>query len=853
MNRRYGGSNLMTGDLSFMSSAPNVVGQNIQLLDNVGTSLTESYYRNRQAVSKMKSDILALPDVNNENNRKILEGLSKEVSDTFSQYAKEGTWFDADNAVYDMMDKLQSDTRVKDLIKDAGLAAQTDKVIEDSKATELDKQTRRAMNAQMYKGIRNEKGERTAYNGRGLSGDLDITKYFKKYNELVAGWKADATSMAMNPGSFKMESALPGTQAIYNKFGTIDIEKVDKDEVERYLMGMVQQDNHLKAELNDISELTLFRNTGKLTADRDAVMQELTAREKYMPALESQRIISSDEFKNATEGKSAVDVQKYYSKVMSDPTLREQYFNSGSAKYAKELDHVAITNPGVYDQVYKSLGFADFSTNISNIADKAAYTKEKLHQQIVADPFNDEYAKQLSKSLGKSALMTDVGGMNIEGIGRFMNLKNTAESKLFEINAMINSGQLTGSSLDQANKQKVDLETTLNTNNFILDTYKQGAGVTDLELMTTHESDFKSIIKQFATSFNYATKAGQPRIGIKNQDIDTVYNILKNNVKASPEELSTLAGRQGITISPTQMNVIKSDINSKMGNVLQETLTSKGVDQVSVPIYAVGSVGAEPFAYQNTTKYLADKFAMGGGDFVFITHPDKDKVGQTNQGQLAFWDKITGENTIPTKDELLIEPAYVKDANGTNTGKQYFAVTDTRTKQRMLVRYDGSDIIGKDINSELFINAALRRNDVNDFNKGKNVEMMRSIAGIEGGSVPVTTVGGQKMEGMSLSRALDYAKDKPEIPPMEISFGDTPFRIETIREKGSDGKPTGMFIQKMINVHTGRELFKPVKSNTPNGITQYVGANQQLLGRLNDPRFTQSVIEEFGFANDSNR
>ena len=854
INMNRGRRSLQSGDLSFMQSAPQVIGLPLEIMDKVGSTLTESYYRNRKAVSKMKADVLALPDVNNANNRKVIDGISQEVSEVFKQFAKEDSWFDADNAVYDMTDKITSDPRVKDLITDANLAAQTEKALEDSKATEYDKQTRRTMNTMSYNGIRDENGNRTSYNGRALSGDLDMTKYFKKYNDLVSGWKADSSSSSLNPQQFKMDSAMSGlsegAQAVYNKFGTIDIEKVDKEEVENYLMGIVQQDNHLKAEINDISELTLFRNTGKLVADKEAVLQELHAREQSMPALQMQRIISSDEFKKDTKGMSATDIQKYYAKVAGDPIKSKQYFTSGSLKNIKDMEAAAISDPGIYERTYKNLGFVDFASNISNIADKVSYTKQQLHQQIVADPSNAAYFKQLTTSMNKHALMTNAGGMNIEGIERFMNLKNTAESKLFELDAMINSGQLKGDSLDRATKERQVLQTTLNTNDFILDTYRQKSGLTDKDIISNNVDKIKDIIYSNinSTMFTGGMVLKQPL----NKTMNDIYNTISENPSASAMEIKTSLARKGINVNDTAISNIKQGVNSEIAHIVKSELSKQGVDQVSVPIFAVGSYGSEPFAYKGLTDLIAEKYRSGAGDFVYITHPDNNKVGVTNQGVLGFWDKVIGKNVMPTREELIIEPAYVKDDNGTNTGKQYFAITNINTKQRMLVRYDGNDVLGRDINSELFRTSVKGLSNPNNYSRSSDKEMVHTIAGIEGGSVPVSTIGGKSVEGISVARALDNMKLQDNYQPITIEFGGTPFKVSTQKEIGSNGKPTGMFIQEMRNINTGKLLFNPIKGNSPNAIAKYIGANQQLIENYRDQGLVNNVISEFGLQLDSN-
>jgi len=820
------------GQLSFMKGNQPVVGLPLDVIDKVGTQLTEKYYKNRQAASAFKKQVLDLPDSNNENNKKIIEQKSGEITKLFEPFKEK--WDDADEAVYDIADSIVADPDIKALYKHNALYQQTEKQIEDSKAPEYYKQLRRAKNAMEYKGIKDDKGQALNYNGRGLSGDLDMIKYFKTYNDLLSGWKADTTSHTLNPQSIGQDS-LPegyseGSKAIYQKFGTIDIEKVDKREVEKYLMGIVAQDSHLKAELADISELDLFATTGKTSADSQVVRDSLRNAAGSIPGYAEEIISGSREFVNETKGMTAQQKDIYLSKISKDPNKLNSYLENGLNFKMQQIDINGKVNPNIYDAIYKSIGESKFNMNISNIADKAAYTKESLHQQIVTNPLAKEMLKRQMDVLNQHSIVTKAGDMDATNMASYIDQKSLLEGQLseldYKINAKDSKGQplLNDEQLDDAKTQRDALDGKVKSNNFLLNKFKQDAGITEESVLNSNRSEILNAI-------DVQIDPGSP-LGVRNSNgsfSKKALTIYSENKDKSTYEIDQLFKKAGLSISA---NTVKNIVDNQVKNVVQNALSIKGIDHVSMPVFRVGSMGSSAFTYEKTTDYYKNLFARGAGDFTMVSVGKEHKkyLNLPNQGLGIQYDKAVGKNIDPMDPNLTFEPALVSDGSG----KQYFVITNQRNKEVMLARYDGNETAGTDFNDEVFTKSIKNAYSDENYNATTDIESAKTIASFTGGNVSVKSIEG--IGNVTGTKVRDAVRDLRfssgnRYQDFNIKIGETEFKVESVRNKDDH-----RVHQNLINIATGRPAFvkydkdgnevrADIESDSTNGILQYIGAS----------------------------
>ena len=257
-NQSDNSSGMVSGQLSFMKDKTQVVGLPIEVMDKVGTTLTEKYYKNRSAASAINQQILAIPDADNEVNRQAIKQISDQVSQKFGEFKKSDNWFDADQAVYQTGEDLLKNEDVKQLSSYAAMYNQTNKLISESKASPLYQQLAMAANKKMAADGFKKDGRYLGYQGVALSGDLDPTKYLKKINDLMASWHDTETTLGYSHDQVNMGTAPDGYKAVLDHFGTTTVKEISKDQVYAYAKSIVDADPNFQAEMKDIARLTLF-------------------------------------------------------------------------------------------------------------------------------------------------------------------------------------------------------------------------------------------------------------------------------------------------------------------------------------------------------------------------------------------------------------------------------------------------------------------------------------------------------------------------------------------------------------------------------------------------------------------
>lgn len=845
------------GDLSFRKGGTQVVGLPLDVIDKVGTNLTEKYYRNRQAVGRMKQDVLNLPDANAEGNKKIIKELSDQVASEFEAYGKEDNWFDADKKVFDMSDKLMSDTRIKELHQFAGMAAQVDKSIDESKAPENWQQLRRAKNRMMNNdGIRDKDGNSRTYNGSTLPGNMDISESVKYYADLAKGWKADIQTMTDNGGKININETSDGFKQYATRFGTTKITSVNPQEVKDFLMGIVMIDAKLKSNMDAIAELTLFGRTQKMQADETDVKELAINKAATSPYWASTLIASSEKFNKETVNMKAAAKSAYISKIMADANLKQTYLNDGGDGYVANLKLGLSKYPDTFDRAYKDSYMSDFETTINGIANKEGYRNVETDYKYLGNNLDSKMYEQYQKATTFHPLFTNKGQVTKDGLLSHYDIlpKLNRDISVLEasIKAMPKDQQEIATS--RLNKLKSDRNTT----ELLINSYKTQLGIKDEDVIRANEKDLVT-----GSFYDYAKndliELGMDFLGMKHDKASiklskpirqSLFDVTLKNRNSSVKDIQNILKSKNVIVSDSNIIDMMDSMNGIVKSEVKKQLELKGTENMSSPIQVVGNIaGVDDIEFKAATDNVKERLLKGDGSMYVIEAGEKFKAfrGTTNNG-MTLNSVIKEKGVAASKDyEINVSPAYFNIDSG-QLGKSMYSVDikdEEGTWHNVLVRDDAAPGLMDAVNSNAIKKLAKNIANPNNNFASTDITSMRTIFGATGGSIPVTKIGGKDFTNLSLANALDRLSknDKGNYDPIEVNDNGIniivqPFEVDgklNIRLKSpaavNDFNKEGQILDDIIEV------------NSLNAAAMYISALKERSHFRNDPAAYNAITQ----------
>lgn len=756
------------GNVSFRQGRSQQADLPLDVIGGVGTNLTNRYYTNRQAASKLKEQVLNLPDSNSEGNKKIIEKLSKDVKESFADYAKEDNWFDADNAVYDTMDKITSSQEVKDLYKYNAQYAKVDDEIEKSGAPEYYKQLRRAKNAMVsQKGIRGDNGESLSYQGRGLSGNLDVTGMYKQIEDLVDGWKADKETYLKNPQTFETMETSEGFKVWMNSHGKESIEKVDENEVRAFISNMVVNDPKFNAMVNDIAELDLFAKTGKIKPDESDITNILYDYSKSNPNLERQLIASSPSFVKETEGKKPKEINALYEKILNDPSIKESYLISGVEDVKRRTKNVFKGDD--YSQAYTMLVRANMLTGLQSIASKVAYINHDIDMDFSESSLTGLMFKKQQNALASIPFTNVANQVPAQNVSDYLDIRGDLQSELAGYKARLATAK-DPIVISQLNTAINSTESKMVGNDMMIDQIKRKLNLSDQDIIEANKDNTVGLIKSVLTgitnldpenSFNpfrgfsgkYGTNAHKKDDIKVNTEI--VYSIFKDNFKNNDKIKQELSAKN-INLSDKDIDIISRSTERSYSESLNKFVkANKDNLTVSYPITAVGYYGANPELFNNISKVHQDRILRGEGNYniVYSSNPKREGTTNNDMSMYSHKSKVKGNEEV-VQNDITIDPVLFSSDKPEIAGKIAFKITSTDPstgdKHFDIVTYNGPADETRDYYKYLAIeDAKVAVNPKNPlFASSKRAANLN--AGFYFGQLPATHYNGKPVSGKTI-------------------------------------------------------------------------------------------------------
>lgn len=828
------------GQLSFRQGTPKAVGLPLEVIDKVGTTLTQKYHQNRSAYSAGKEKVLNLPDSNSEGNRKIISQITDGIKQDFAEFEKEGNWWEADDAVYKMADKITSSQEVKDLIKYNAQYAKVDDQIEKSGASEFYKNIRRQMNQSTNYGIRDEKGNALSYQGRGLAGDLDMSKYIKTINDLVSGWKADVQTKINNPQMFNAMKTSDGYNVVAATYGTDKIESVSEDEVRSLVMATMLNDPKFNAEVNDIAELDLFYKTRKLNPTKEDVTNIMLDQSKSQPYLTNMIIAGSDEFVKETEKMDVNAKNKYLLSILNNKESKDKYIASGVNSIQQSMISHYGESPEVYKGIYTNFVRMAQLTPFEGLIDKASYTAITRDFHFNELSLNGKMYENHLKALDGIPI-THVGGqVNTGNASKYLDVRNETSKMISRLEAERDASKDEG--VRKLKNEQIDtLKSKQRANDAYINAITGSLGITEEDVVLKKKEDIKSAIRNIISPYSYSSSSSGAQTGALKytpKDIEDIYNIVSKNYRNS-NGIKEALSKKGYDISKYAIDEIARDINIKIKDVVSTELANFKGDMQSIPFEGIGYIGADPKVVADLKTFFAKEYSSNNGTFNIVDSWDKDRIGTTNAGEnfshLFHTEKIKGVEQ-QVKNNIDIEPVIMnKDDLSLNQSPMFqITITDpisggTKTE---IVQYNGPIEYVKDMFSSTVISSAKSALDPNNRYPSIARRSAYVMAGQYVANNPLSSIDGENASGHTLGNYLSTMRPHSEYggtqvyPTVSFKYGDRDLTLSTVR--GADGKfVSNLYSGKLSEDQAkGANPILQVPSGTsPSTILQYIGAD----------------------------
>ena len=776
------------GELSFAKDASPVVGLPLDVIDKVGTSLTDRYYKNRTAASSLQKEAINLPDSNSDVNKKIIQDLSSGIKDKFSQFAKQDSWFDADKAVFDTADELTSNPIVKDLIKYNMQYSKIDKDIEDSKAPEYYKQLQRSMNQQTNKGIRDDQGKAQQYQGIAISGDLDFTKYIKDTADLLSKWKADVMSYESN-GNKMLPTMDPNFQELYHTFRNTTTKTFNEPAMIEYAHRLLQANPKFNAEVHDVARLNLYAQTGKTEPTAQDVTNIIASNASQDPRVLNQFIASSPEFNTETAHmKNAQDKMNYLYKISSNPVLNAKYVASGIDAMNKNAELIFGKNSKAYSQVYDDYTKQGIFRTVEGTVQGMANKDITFTEQNVPDSLTGKLYDEYKKGAGSMPII-DKGGQIDAGKATtytdqrptLLSIKNTLEAQLMDAKNPKNGTPANANVITKLQGSLDAAKRNLDTNDMIIENGLQNAGYSKESII---QSNKDNIIKDLIySSTNPSTYGPYPGVEVQSNgatkpllskdDATKAFNIISKNLDNKMNTTQELKDA-GLNIPDYMVNNMYDSFNRTIRNVSADILSNNPNATRSLPVEVLGYIGTNNIENDKYTKFYGDH--LGTNLMSVIASPDAGRVNTTdgigdNPMQKYYHSVTTGAGSSKTtkfvKNDIKIEFAKFSSGSSISGSKPLLRVTNfdpsTGTSKVELMRYEGDVNALKGVHQNTIEQSANSYYNPNNNYRDNNIATAKMVAGLTVSDLPVIAINNGSFKGVPTA----------DIKQADISLGST--------------------------------------------------------------------------------
>lgn len=857
-------SELQQFNPTLFKGSPSSVGLPLNIIKDTTNRIYSRYTENRAKAFQLQSSALNLPDIGNENNRKLIQDLGTSIDSKFKEYQDEDKWWEADKAVMQVAKELSTSQIVKDLQTHAALKAKVDKDIDDSKAPEYYKNLQRLYNQKTYKGIRDEKGNALNYSGTSLS-SCDLMSKYKEYQELAKGFEADMNTYMNNPSQTVIDNASDGFKYAVNHFGTTKIKQVSKDEVKDYLMSIISNDPEFNAITQDVARLDLFArkisknpNETNFSATVDDVKELYNQKASENPLLAKLAIISSPNYIEATKGMKDKEKDAVLNKILADKNAYAQYYREGlDAEFSK-----TTASP---DMLYYNMYRNDAFRVIDGMANKYSYKQVDMDIKSIVDPTTSERFKELLKqNQGVSDVITPTNTVNIPNMSAHIELRDSILNEMDKVKAIISDNTVSESVKSQKRFELDMLQGKLNANDLVLRGIKDSLGKTDFDILNMSKDKLINIARTYinptlSTSAYTYTKE-KPEI-ISDKDIIAISNIISKNIDKSNNEISNeIYQKVGKNINQSNISILRSKYSEELKHNTDLLLKQSGQDHIAINVHAVGSMGVDKSFYSNSMSLASNMFAQGNGDFEMVTVPSIDlfknvKPGSPNAGIQHIYSpnsKAKNAGTNPIKMDL----AFAANDDVTSADGLLLKVEETLDsgqKANYLVRYKGNSDWAKQIMYNVLERNTKNANNINSPSKILSTQTAKSIANYIGSSLPVTRIVNpinEKDTRNITNSTLGYTLNNIKLidhngtyetveSSITLSNGQQlPIIIKTSEDNG-------LFDQQVYNAVTKQKIAENINGRTPSAILEAIGSRKVILDYTPQSEMGQQLMKLF--------
>lgn len=860
------------GELTFRKGNQPIIGLPLETIDKVGTVLTERYHKNRNAASKIQENILNLPDSNSEENKRIIQDLNKSVKDKFTAFSEKDNWFDADETVYKTAEELMSNQDVKDLMKYNSQYSRVEKEIDDSKAPEYYKQIRRMKNQALNKGIRNEKGEAQQYQGRAISGDLDISKYIKTANDLITGWKADVKEYSTNPSQFSMDNASDGFKMSFNAFGKTRIEQVSEDEVRNLVYSSLASDPKYNAEITELAELDLFAATGKSQPDEQDITSIMIQQAQYSPDLYNQFIISSPEFTARTKGMTPKEKQDFIVSLNNDPTTKQQYLASGVDQFTQDNKALIGNDPDAYSRIYTHFKKQLTMQAFEGLIDKAAYNNVSTIYDYKQNSLDAERYKKWAKDAEAKPMIYDNGMINKESVASHLNTRNTLLKEIDSLQIQLQSPTIPDARKNIIKGNLASLKAKLNANDIYTESIINSTGLTKEQILDKSKKeiiqntfnilpyDIKNIQTDFQENINIqdARSLGynvmERAKKSYNMYSEKMFNIISKNLDR-PDIVKSELLKNNIKIDDNSISKIIDSYNNVLKNNTIDIVNNFTGDIKSQPIIGVGYLGNDDIEWMGIKKHLADQIFNGTGTMNYITSSNAENIGTNTLGKKYTYIEPSGKDKDKVKNwDISIEPVIFDKSSPKASNLSTFQVTlknpvNPDEQETAIMSYEGNPEIMKGYFEKTFKQSVNRASEPTESFKYMYENAAFTIAGAFASNKPIIGKDGKPAEGLTLGSALDNSISVSKVgttelyPSITTVYGNTPITIVTSKNDND------LFSSKVYKgtTATGEPWITLDNAPSKTAITQLIGANE-LRAKAGDKETYDNITRMFNLS-----
>lgn len=572
------------GGVSLLRGTPSVIGKPVEAMIQVGTELNKRYHQNKQAYIDQDVALSKIPTLIDED-KTILSGIQSEIKNSYDSIIKDDNWQHAENIIMDTAHKVAKDEGLNTLIKNYQSYQANNTAIDAMEGVpQAMKDLRKAKNLAIYKeqgGARDKDGKYQSYKSGSMQSKADVQPYIDRLQKAMSLLKSNEGSYFKEAGKIDFTGVTdpkikPFLDYVFAENGSV--EELTEEKITTFARRYFESDPEFNATVQEINELTHFKNTGNTSVTKQDLANYLS---NYtgLPGSNFAEIVGGTDSKNIV-----------FNNIISRSNNFVKDYNAHTALFSNRSNEINSEMQKLQDDVRSgSITTEEYNTKAIEINNKqkALQAEIEASQSKMFDNMSGYYGE------GIGNINSALDGTNDSAIlnGLYFGLQNAiSKEALYQSFSGASYNKQKGKAFQLTNKFSKGLAELMKDNTSSVPSYTTAQSNTMLdrsnevspELYKSEYDKLKTLRAQASVnpSLSKDLEIAERQFSIMNENMSDKFNSLSDDVKnkiftTSVTDMSLLSPDDNLLVSTLNENSVLGQIkDTALGIPMQASIST---------------------------------------------------------------------------------------------------------------------------------------------------------------------------------------------------------------------------------------------------------------------------------------